>query len=85
MVTGSAPTGNFLAEQHTAEHFRAETWIPDLLDRNSYPAWEAAGGLTLLDRARARLREILDSHEPERLNADLLKELDGLASKDNSG
>ncbi|NIV29924.1 MAG: hypothetical protein GWN58_10595 [Anaerolineae bacterium] len=39
-------TGNYLAEEHTARHFRTEHFIPDLLPREPYDAWEKAGSLS---------------------------------------
>jgi len=61
------PGGHFLAEEHTLRHFR-ENWLPKLFDRGNRESWELAGRLTLGDRAAARAREILESHQPEPLD-----------------
>jgi trimethylamine--corrinoid protein Co-methyltransferase len=78
------PTGHYLTEPHTLEHFRKETWIPKLIDRNNVQKWEGEGRTTLLDRVNRRVKEILDTHEPEPLDESLLKELRKLADKDNT-
>jgi len=61
------PGGHFLAEDHTLRHFR-ENWYPRLLDRDNRPGWEARGRPTLGDRASARVREILETHQPPPLD-----------------
>ena len=38
-----------------------------LLDRMPFEAWQEAGRPTALDRARERVREILEAHQPEPL------------------
>jgi trimethylamine--corrinoid protein Co-methyltransferase len=57
-------SGNYLAEQHTRSHFRREQYIPNLLVREGYEAWKKGGSKTVLDRARERVRQILDAHQP---------------------
>jgi trimethylamine--corrinoid protein Co-methyltransferase len=60
------PGGHFLGEVHTRQHFR-ENWYPTLINRTTYDTWLEDGGLTYGQRANARVREILESHEPEPL------------------
>jgi len=62
------PGGHFLAEKHTLRHFR-ENWYSRLMDRDSREGWEAKGRTTLGDRASARVRQILESHQPPPLDA----------------
>jgi trimethylamine--corrinoid protein Co-methyltransferase len=68
------PGGNFLAEEHTLKHFR-ENWFPSLLDRSNYSAWCENGKLSLGDRAAARARELLETHKPTPLPAELADRL----------
>ena len=65
------PGGHFLGEDHTYHHFK-ENWFPKLLDRSNYDTWAQNGSLTLGDRINARVKEILESHQPEPL-ADEIK------------
>jgi trimethylamine--corrinoid protein Co-methyltransferase len=69
--------GNYLSSDHTARRFRQEHYIPHLLTREPYDTWVGAGSPTALDRARERVREILDKHQPRRLDPGLERELEG--------
>ena len=53
-----------MSEKETARRCRAEIWNPALLDRDPWVTWEAAGAQTTLDRVRAKLRDILATHQP---------------------
>ncbi len=64
LIDQVGPGGQFMSERHTAKHCRAETWTPTLMDREPWVNWETAGAQTMLDRIRAKLREILDTHQP---------------------
>ncbi|NQT48511.1 MAG: trimethylamine methyltransferase family protein [Chloroflexi bacterium] len=68
------PGGHFLSETHTLRHFR-ENWYPKLLDRENRENWEAGGRLTLGNRARIRIREILESHQSPPLDEAVLAKL----------
>ena len=64
LIDRVGPGGEFMSERHTARHCRAEIWTPTLMDRQPWVTWEAAGAQTMLDRIRAKLREILATHQP---------------------
>jgi trimethylamine---corrinoid protein Co-methyltransferase len=70
------PGGNYLTQAHTARHFRREHYLPRLVVREGYKAWEKDGSRTALDRARERAREILAKHRPRELDPALERELD---------
>jgi trimethylamine--corrinoid protein Co-methyltransferase len=78
------PSGHFLTEPHTIRHFRKETWIPKLIDRNNIQKWEEEGKTTLLDRVNRRVKAILNTHQPEPLDQKLVKELRRIANKDHT-
>ncbi|HSR30664.1 MAG TPA: trimethylamine methyltransferase family protein [Anaerolineae bacterium] len=69
-------SGNYLAEDHTVRRFRQEHYIPKLLPREPYDAWQEAGGRSALDRAKDRVREILAEHRPRELDPIMERELD---------
>jgi trimethylamine--corrinoid protein Co-methyltransferase len=73
--------GNYLIEQHTRRRFRQEHYIPRLLVREGYQVWENEGGKTVLDRARERVREILDAHQPRELDPAVEKDLNQYLEK----
>ncbi|MGD2144445.1 MAG: trimethylamine methyltransferase family protein [Anaerolineae bacterium] len=74
------PGGHFLGEAHTFDHFR-ENWIPELFDRSPRDEWEQNGKLTLGNRAAARVREILEHHEPPPLNEEIAAVLESLIQR----
>ena len=74
------PGGHFLGEEHTFEHFR-QNWFPELFDRSPRDEWELDGSLTLGDRAAARVREILEEHEPAPLDEEIAAALDGVIER----
>lgn len=78
------PSGHYLTDPHTLKHFRQETWMPKILDRNNYDTWKSNGKTTLLDRANTRVKEILETYEPQPLDVGLVEELKALADKDNT-
>jgi len=58
------PGGHFLVHPHTLKHLRDTQWRPRLIYRGSHEKWAGGGKTTLLDRARAEVREILTNHVP---------------------
>jgi trimethylamine--corrinoid protein Co-methyltransferase len=72
--------GSFLAELHTRDHFRNESWFPRLADRRRWEAWEADGRKSSADSAHDRLSQILAGHVPEPCDPDLARELDRIAA-----
>ncbi|MBN1955158.1 MAG: trimethylamine methyltransferase family protein, partial [Anaerolineae bacterium] len=61
------PGGHYLTQEHTRRHFRAEAWFPTLVDRQMRRSWQAGGGQTMAQRVRARVRDILEHHQPQPL------------------
>lgn len=54
----------FLSHDHTLKHCRSTQWRPGLICRKGYEEWEESGSQSLLDRARQRVREIIETHRP---------------------
>jgi len=72
--------GDFLGTQHARQHYR-ENWYPQLLDRNNYEGWVAAGGKTLRERAREKIDTILTEHQPEPLPEDVTQALQAIVGR----
>lgn len=72
------PHGDFLSSPHTARHYK-EDWYPRLFDRSDYNGWSTAGKRTLREKARERVEDLLSSHQPEPLPAQLQKKIDDIA------
>lgn len=74
VINKVGPAGHFLTEDHTLKHFK-ETWYSDLCDRQKYDAWHKAGGLTLGDRIKRQVKDLIDSHKPEPLPSHVLSNI----------
>jgi len=61
-----APTGDFLASDHTMRYFK-EDWYPELMDRSNYDKWQQGGELTLQARTNAMARELVETSRVEPL------------------
>jgi trimethylamine--corrinoid protein Co-methyltransferase len=72
--------GSFFGEVHTADHFRGN-WFAKLFNRGNYEQWQAAGSLSLGDRANQRVRQILHEHKPEPLPPEIQRVLDGMEER----
>ena len=66
--------GDFLSLDSTYKHMRAQSQ-PQLMDRRVREEWQADGGTTLAERAAAKAREILESHQPDPVDADVAKQM----------
>jgi trimethylamine--corrinoid protein Co-methyltransferase len=66
---------DFLGTEHTLKHFRAEQFLPILLDRDKFDVWQEAGGQRVEERARDRVADLLRAHEPEPLPDEAMREL----------
>ena len=84
LIREVGPKGHFFSEQHTVQHFRQEFWFPELMDRDLFNGWQQKGATTLLDRVKARVKDILASHKPQPLDAKLLANLQELANVDHT-
>ena len=72
------PGAQFLTHPHTFEHFRKETWMPSLINRQRYDHWREDGSPTLRQRVNARVREIIENYEPEKLAPDVQARIRGI-------
>ena len=61
------PGGHFLGQRHTLEHYKTETWLPGLSDRNNWDTWVKKGAKPLDKVAKERVRDILTTHKPQPL------------------
>ncbi len=68
--------GSFLGESHTRDHYRRESWLSGLFDRQRWDPWEASGALSVADCVRERGSAILQRHRPDPPDKALAAELD---------
>jgi len=70
VIHGHGLSGDFLESEHTLRHVR-EDWQPRLVDRHNYEQWKASGGLSMRERARAKIEETLSAGPRHVLPADI--------------
>jgi len=73
-------SGDFLEAKHTLRHVR-EDWQPRLVDRHNYEQWKASGGLSMRERARMKIDEILGSEAERVLSPEMAEKIKGIAEK----
>ena len=66
--------GDFLSLDSTYRMMRSQSQ-PQLMDRRVREDWLADGATTLADRAAAKAREILESHQPDPVDPDAAKQM----------
>ncbi|KAF5030146.1 Glycine betaine methyltransferase [anaerobic digester metagenome] len=69
------PSGNFLAEEHTLNHFR-ENWVPQDFIRVNYETWKAEGKKDFFTRANEKVKAIIERGIVEPLPAEVSAKLD---------
>jgi trimethylamine--corrinoid protein Co-methyltransferase len=57
--------GNFLQDPHTLKFFKDEVWTPGVIDRQNHDNWVSSGSKTMGERCNEKVRNILDTHQPE--------------------
>ncbi|MHA1803638.1 MAG: trimethylamine methyltransferase family protein [Promethearchaeota archaeon] len=59
---------NFLGEMHTMKYMKKELYMASLLDRNRRNTWYKKGSKDLIQVAREKVEQILQTHEPPELD-----------------
>ena len=80
-IAEAAVSGDYLALDHTARHFRNQFWFPRLADRQRYGEWVRSGAGTMGDRIRSRMRRILEQHRAPSLGDDVTEQLDRIVNE----
>lgn len=78
VIDTTGPGAHFLETEHTLRHFR-DNWQPYLFDRSM--SGETAPAGTFEERLRTRTVTIMETHEPKRLPADKIRELDKIEKR----
>jgi trimethylamine--corrinoid protein Co-methyltransferase len=74
-------SGHYLAEEHTANQFKHEHYIPELLVREPYSTWVAEGSKTAYERAREKVDQVLASHEPQPVDPEIAEQIKAYCSE----
>jgi trimethylamine--corrinoid protein Co-methyltransferase len=77
------PGGNYLIDELTFKYFKTERYFPHIFLRETRSKWEAKGSKSFRERARERVKHILETHEPEPLDKTVSRELAALVKHSN--
>ena len=75
-VGRGGPGSIFLMDDHTYDHFMEALFLPKLLDRSRYDAWENEGAMDLYKRCNMEAKRILFEHEVDSKPDAVLKEIE---------
>ena len=75
-VGRGGPGSIFLMDDHTYDHFMEALFLPKLLDRSRYDAWENEGAMDLYKRCNMEAKRILLEHEVDSKPDAVLKEIE---------
>ncbi len=67
VATSKTKGVNFLAESHTRKFMKSELYMPRLSDRTRRSTWEKKGSKDIIERAREKVNQILEDHQPNKL------------------
>ena len=73
--------GHFLAERHVMDHLATEQIQATVIDRRVREDWQADGAKSLRQVANQKAKEILETHTPDPLPDDMVKELKRIVKK----
>ncbi len=68
------PGGEFLSHDHTFDHWK-EWFRPTIIDRSNFETWTENGSKNYTDRLEPEVNRILESHEPEPLDENIIQEM----------
>ncbi len=77
LIRETGPGGNFLDTPHTAKLFRGEHFLPRLLSRTS----NEGGEKDLLEKAEIEVKNILATHQPDRLSTAASRRMDEIVKR----
>jgi len=72
--------GHFLGDGHTFRHFK-ENWQPGITERKTYEKWKKDGETTMGQRAKSKIKFILENHNPEPLSDDKNAQIDEILQR----
>ncbi|MHA2246153.1 MAG: trimethylamine methyltransferase family protein [Candidatus Hodarchaeales archaeon] len=76
------PNQTFFESDHTLKHLR-DFYYSSLIDRNRFLTWGKGGHLTMFDRLKTRVKQILSTHQPLALNKTIIEEIDNMIADED--
>ncbi len=62
VATSTKKGATFLAQKHTMKNLKKELFIPTMVDRNRRNSWRKKGSKTIMDTAKEKVAQILETH-----------------------
>ena len=75
------PGGHYLDQDHTYNHFKSESWMPDLMVRSAYDEWHNQGAKDMATRIQEKLEDIVKNHKAPPLPDKILASLAEIKNK----
>jgi trimethylamine--corrinoid protein Co-methyltransferase len=76
LIEEVGPGGMYLSQARSAALCRKEAWVPTVLDRNPYNVWERKGSQITEELANAKLKKILETHQPKPLHPEAVEKIE---------
>jgi trimethylamine--corrinoid protein Co-methyltransferase len=73
--------GNFIHHEHTAEHFRDEFYLSDMLERMPFGMWNLETAKGMEEKARVKAKRLIESHRAAPLKPEVEKEIDAIVER----
>ena len=81
VINEVGPSGHFLEQPHTLDHYQDDVWRPAFFNRQSYESWAQAGGRPITEVLRNRAKDILDTQKPPTLSAGQIAAMDAILAR----
>ncbi len=76
---------NYMDQMHTAQRFRSELFLSNLIEHEVRDAWESKGSKSILDRCEEKVEELVANHKPNKvsrkLEDDMQRYIDDVAAR----
>jgi trimethylamine--corrinoid protein Co-methyltransferase len=82
LFDGFTADTQFLSMPHTRKWYREEHIFSEIIDRDTYDYWVSLGKKNSAERAKDKVKEILQEDIPSTLNADVQTELQNIMLAD---
>jgi trimethylamine--corrinoid protein Co-methyltransferase len=68
--------GEFLSNSHTFKNFRANLWMPKIIERRNWEVWEQQGKQSVIDKATTIVRDMLNNPPAKLLSEEVEAAID---------
>ncbi|MCP4337767.1 MAG: trimethylamine methyltransferase [Desulfobulbaceae bacterium] len=77
--------GEFLSNTHTFKNFRANLWMPKIIERRNSEFWEQQGKLSVIDKATTIVRDMLNNPPAKLLSEEVEAAIDKIVLEAQAG